>query len=143
MAIMKEASKRCARLRVDESKRQQLHSLDAVNKGTPLQAEPDKDRLARRLEAKARMVAEEGGTRAFVPNVLRGRGGPERIWGSSIDFVGVAFLERGLKAARTVGRVAFRDGRAQGSGFLVAPGLFLTNNHVLESAGACTDFVVE
>ncbi len=143
MAMMKAASKKCARLRIEEANPQQLHSLDAVHKGTPMQAEPDKDRLARRLEAKARLVAREGGTRASVPNVLRGRGGPERVWGATIDFVGVAFLERGVNAARTVGRVAFRDGRAQGSGFLIAPGLFLTNNHVLESAGACADFVVE
>ncbi len=141
--MMKESSKKSARLRIKKANPQQLHSLDAVYRGNPLRAEPDQDRLARRLEAKARLVAEEGGTRAIVPNILRGRGGARRIWGDSADFVGVAFLESGVKAARTAGRVAFRDGRAQGSGFLIAPGLFLTNNHVLESADACADFVVE
>ncbi len=51
----------------------------------------------------------------------------------------VNYLERGAAAARAICRIAMRDdlGRAQGfgTGFLVAPGLLLTNNHVLPEAG--------
>ena len=60
--------------------------------------------------------------------------GAEAAQGPTIDFVGIEFLARGRLAANTVGRVVFRSGRAQGSGFLVGPGLFLTNNHVVSSA---------
>lgn len=50
------------------------------------------------------------------------------------NFLSVEFLERGQQAARCVGRVLRRTGggaRARGTGFLVAPGLMLTNQHVL------------
>ena len=51
-----------------------------------------------------------------------------QLWISS----GVAFLERGRRAADAVGRVAFLSDAPQGTGFLVGPGLFLTNHHVIE-----------
>jgi V8-like Glu-specific endopeptidase len=58
----------------------------------------------------------------------------ERIIGTS-DLMGVAFLERGLQVARSVGRVWVNVnlGRpdAFGTGFLVSPRLLLTNHHVL------------
>src|SRR6185295_19997506 len=54
-----------------------------------------------------------------------------------------AFFDLGRAAARAVGRVARPDGSAWGSGFLVAKGLFLTNNHVIESAAQAGQFVVE
>jgi endonuclease G len=69
--------------------------------------------------------------------------GAERIYGSTIDFVSVAFLARGVKAAQAVGRVAFRDGQAQGSGVMVSDRLFLTNNHVIGSSDAADQFCVE
>jgi endonuclease/exonuclease/phosphatase family metal-dependent hydrolase len=59
------------------------------------------------------------------------------------DFLPSVFLEMGAAAARAVGRLVIRNGidysgRSQpggwkGTGFLVAPGLLLTNNHVLNS----------
>ncbi len=58
----------------------------------------------------------------------------ERIIGTS-DLMGIAFLERGLQIARSVGRVwvGVTLGRpaAFGTGFLVSPRLLLTNHHVL------------
>ncbi len=51
----------------------------------------------------------------------------------------VNYLERGATVAKAVCRIAMRDaaGRPQGhgTGFLVAPGLLITNNHVLPEAG--------
>lgn len=59
------------------------------------------------------------------------------------DFLPSVFLEMGAAAARAVGRLVIRNGidysgKSQaggwkGTGFLVAPGLLLTNHHVLNS----------
>jgi len=63
----------------------------------------------------------------------------ERVLGTN-DLIGIRFLEQGMQAARAVARVQIRDadGRAAGygSGFLVSPRLFLTNNHVLATAAS-------
>ena len=67
----------------------------------------------------------------------------EAIWGDTVDFVSVAFLERGARVARSVGRVAFRSGRAKGTGVLIGNGLFLTNNHVIETSGQADECYIE
>src|SRR5688572_19423464 len=67
---------------------------------------------------------------------------PEAVWGTA-DFIGVEFFTRGRRAANAVGRITFQSGRVQGTGFLVAPGLLLTNNHVIETAGAATTMCVQ
>ncbi|MFD1212962.1 DNA/RNA non-specific endonuclease, partial [Arthrobacter sp. GCM10027362] len=57
----------------------------------------------------------------------------ERLIGGN-NLLGVSFLETGVLAAQTVGRVHVRDrfaGRGFGTGFMVSPRLLLTNNHVL------------
>ncbi len=58
----------------------------------------------------------------------------ERLIGDS-DLVPVNYFEFGLQAARAVCRIQIRDsmgyGQGYGTGFLVAPNLLLTNNHVL------------
>lgn len=60
------------------------------------------------------------------------------------DFLSVEFFERAIVASRSVGRVLITSGggalKARGTGFMVAPGLLLTNEHVLPSeeiAGRC------
>lgn len=72
--------------------------------------------------------------------------GLERVLGTS-DFLGIAFLERGLQTAKTVGRIAIRGRTGSptgyGTGFLVGPRLLLTNNHVLTDASQAGDSVVE
>lgn len=72
--------------------------------------------------------------------------GLERVLGTT-DFLGVAFLERGLQVAKTVGRVSIRGRTGSpagfGTGFMVGPRLLMTNNHVLESSGQAADSVVE
>lgn len=62
------------------------------------------------------------------------------------DFLPSIFLEAGAAAARAVGRLVIRNGTDyagdnqpngwMGTGFLVAPGLLLTNHHVLNSPEA-------
>lgn len=60
----------------------------------------------------------------------------ERVIGRS-DLVAINYFELGLQAARAVCRIQVRDklgyGKGFGSGFLVAPNLLLTNNHVLNT----------
>lgn len=48
----------------------------------------------------------------------------------------VSYLERGAIAARAVARIAIRGpaGSGFGAGFLIAPGVLITNNHVLPDA---------
>jgi len=54
------------------------------------------------------------------------------------DLLDVGYLEGGVTAARTVGRINIRDGRGRlvgyGTGSLVSPELLLTNHHVLTDA---------
>ena len=134
-----------ARERVERSHGQTMNSLQSIANGNPLAAEPDSQRLLARLQTKALLSRDEAEAIAVGIRAVQGMsaqqreslaGGPEAIQGRTIDFVGVSFLERGLKAARAVARVAFRDGRPQGSGFMVSDRLFLTNKHVLETAAS-------
>ncbi|MFI0405795.1 DNA/RNA non-specific endonuclease [Actinomadura sp. 3N508] len=66
---------------------------------------------------------------------------------NTVDYVGVRYLDAGVAAARTVGRVNIRDegGRTvgYGSGSLVSPSLFLTNHHVLPDAGTALTSMIE
>lgn len=63
----------------------------------------------------------------------------ERLIGAS-DLMPLAYLEAGLNCAKPVCRVEVHDRRGSvvgyGTGFLVAPSLMLTNNHVLHDAQA-------
>jgi V8-like Glu-specific endopeptidase len=84
-----------------------------------------------------------------LPGPLAGEPGPdglERMMGNN-DLIGVAFLERGLQVARTVGRVwvGVSSGRPSGfgTGFLVSPRLLLTNHHVLPNATVARASLIE
>ncbi|SCL29440.1 V8-like Glu-specific endopeptidase [Micromonospora rhizosphaerae] len=70
----------------------------------------------------------------------------ERIIADTNDLQAVNFLSRGARAARTVGRIGadLRGRRVPiGTGFLVAPALLLTNNHVLPDETAAAEAVLE
>jgi endonuclease G len=70
----------------------------------------------------------------------------ERIIGTP-DFVGINYLETGVRAAHAVGRVNIRDGSGKvvgyGTGSLVAPNVLLTNHHVLSDAATAARSVIE
>jgi endonuclease G len=70
----------------------------------------------------------------------------ERILGTN-DLVDVIYLLQALNAARSVGRVVLRNraGReiGYGTGFKVAPGVLLTNHHVLETDTLAANSLVE
>jgi endonuclease G len=90
----------------------------------------DRHRLRRRMTRMGEYEAAEQLVDGDVAaaNVLERVIGPNQLFG-------IDFFERGLIAARSVARVEIRgfDQRLQGygSGVLISPRLFLTNNHVL------------
>jgi endonuclease G len=72
--------------------------------------------------------------------------GLERIIGRN-ELLGVQYLDGGLDAARSVGRIVVRLSSTRtapmGTGLLVAPGLLLTNNHVLPTPQSARGGVVQ
>ena len=82
------------------------------------------DQLQDRREFLNQCVADQQLAERFFERVLNGN-----------ELQSVNYLERGVRAARAVARVEVRtaDNRreAWGTGFLIAPGVLLTNNHVL------------
>ena len=81
--------------------------------------------------------------RGSTPSLVRV--GLERIL-SRNNLIGVEFLASALNASRSVGRVLIRSGLqvlGYGSGAMVSPRLFLTNNHVLDSAAIAAGSTVQ
>lgn len=62
---------------------------------------------------------------------------------NTCDYVSVRYLDAGVAAVRAIGRVNISRGRGYGTGFLVSPGLLLTNHHVLTSAEVAANSAVE
>lgn len=85
-----------------------------------------------------RMAGEVAG---MAPDVVL-----ERVLGNN-DLMGVAFLEEGLRVAKTIGRVWVNvvsgQPSALGTGFLVSPVLLMTNHHVLETAETARTSLIE
>lgn len=138
-----------ARARVAANKAQIEHSLQQIDAGNPLGAELDDTRRADRIVAKlgtstrdASVLSSVIGNLALMIDEAKPLGS-EAQQGPTIDFVGIDFLSRGRLAANAVGRIVLRSGRAKGTGFLVGPGLLLTNNHVIDSPGAADAMFVE
>ncbi len=143
-----------ARIRANRAEIQ--NSLRAAAAGNPFAAEPDQERRKARLQAKAfltlreaaavneqieqtdRRPTEELSSEALARAATHGPpmheapspAAAEKVWDAP-DFVSVSFLAKGARIARAVGRVAFANGRPQGSGFLIGEGLFITNHHVV------------
>jgi endonuclease G, mitochondrial len=95
-------------------------------------------------EQAAKRVASEADSRR--DNVEKIRRGPTRKILGTQDFVDVSYLEAGVGAARSVGRVVIRedgDIAGFGTGSLVSSSLLLTNHHVLPSAEVAEGSTVE
>jgi len=125
-----------ARLRIKQQGDQIKHSLDAIGAGRPGDAEPEMGRRSAVLQRRIGLGADEAMREA--PG-----SGAEKVWGKTIDFVDVAFLQRGSYAARAVARVVTRDGQGIGTGFMISPTLFLTNNHVIGSKADAADLLTQ
>jgi endonuclease G, mitochondrial len=93
-------------------------------------------------EAQSRVVVRQ----SLIEPQERDPNGRERLIGIS-DLCSINFLSRGLAAAKSVARIRVRQtsgfGEWYGTGFLAAPGLLLTNHHVLRSMDEAALAVVE
>jgi endonuclease G len=119
---------------------------EALAAGSPIAANTP-ERVQQRI---ARVMAAEGVRALVIPtpgavaapvavNVL------ERILGKN-DLMSITFLESAVRAAKTVARIRIRRGTqtvGYGTGSLVAPGVLMTNNHVLGSAGDAANSLAE
>lgn len=92
---------------------------------------------------------QEKGTRVELREQLleeRDALGLERVLGKN-NLLQINYLQRGIAAARSVCRVRIASGRAVpdgfGTGFLVAPSLLLTNEHVIPTAKIAENTTVE
>ncbi|CAA9448159.1 Serine protease, subtilase family [uncultured Rubrobacteraceae bacterium] len=136
--------------RFGRRKRQRERNRRLIREGRPLAADSPE-----RVE---RFLVRRGFGRDDVAAVVRRprRGAPieerqkrlslERVLGTN-GLMGVAFLERGLQVARSVGRVwvGVPSGRssAYGTAFLVSPRLLMTNHHVLRDPSVARESLVE
>jgi V8-like Glu-specific endopeptidase len=96
----------------------------------------DVEGVLKKIRALKKGGTDETGSNTTRPRSLEDEITKERILGDS-DFLHISYLEKGLKAAKTVGRIVIKNklGNVQGhgTGFLVSPRLLLTNNHVIAS----------
>lgn len=138
------------------------YSIEMAKMGNPLGAEQNSTRRRERLQKKNHLsprdaaaidrnvcdIAQER-VDALGEGIRSGSSRPtlkfksEQVWGDTIDFVDVSFLTRGAEVSKSVGRVAYRNGRPQGSGVLIGNGLFLTNNHVIEYPNQAAELYLE
>lgn len=120
-----------------------LDGLVAAAKAAVAEQEPrkksDKTLTAVAAAEPAQMSVEPPSRIATRMNLIN-RNDPnalERLVGSR-DIVSINFFERGLEAAKSVCRIKVLARPATpsdyGTGFLITPGLLLTNNHVLPNA---------
>ena len=145
------------RERIRQCRSDIMYSLQEIRNNNPYGGEPSFDRVTRRMQRKMHLTPSDAeilsaqvrrqssqGTAAEAGiDAERGRGGAEAVWGDTIDFVSVAFLEIGARKARSVGRVAFKSGQTNGTGVLIGQDLFLTNNHVIDSTSKAEQCVLE
>jgi endonuclease G len=94
-----------------------------VAQGRWREAEPDLTRLKRFTDRKIAKIAPAGA---------------EAIIGDTVDFQAASFLTEGAQIRRAVAYVEVNGPTSSelGSGFLISPNLFMTNNHVIVDANA-------
>lgn len=107
-----------------------------IEAGKPLEAEKP-ERLRKYAE---RLLKNVGNLPAVHGDRLR-RGTQERMIGEAEEYLSVMFIARAAIAMRSVGRIRTFD--SFGTGFLVAPGVLMTNNHVLTDPGAASRSLVQ
>jgi endonuclease G len=132
-----------------ETKRSDILRVDSVTAARAT-AEVELKRNKGPSELASEKVKQE--RKEFLGESLRETRAPEeieriyeRVLGGN-DLMPIAYLERGAIAARAVARIDLGGG-AYGTGFLIAPRVLITNNHVIgdktTAAGATANFQYE
>jgi endonuclease G len=102
---------------------------------TPEEAETPQ-RLTQRLLLTREATATPAEAQGMFERIIKGN-----------DLTGINYLEKGLRAAKSIGRIHVLDSTGEplgfGTGFLVAPGILMTNHHVLPSADTAAASFVE
>lgn len=143
-----------AKARFDARAADRRAKMDAVNSEGVLAAAGIGSAVRRALqltvaEGRAAVMPIEGAEAAPAPPAptvgLEAAPSPKRVLESIQGFNDtdqINFLEHGLRAGRSVCRLLYQ-GQPIGTGFLVAPGVMLTNHHVISDAGAAAGFVAQ
>ena len=102
---------------------------------TPEEAETPQ-RLTQRLLLTREATATPAEAQGMFERIIKGN-----------DLTGINYLEKGLRAAKSIGRIHVIDSSGEplgfGTGFLVAPGILMTNHHVLPDADIAAASFVE
>lgn len=99
-------------------------------------------RLARAAKIGALAAAPEEERIARIQHASIAEGKTYEATSGTYDIDAINFLRRGQIAARTVCRVVHR-GIPLGTGFLVAPGLVITNKHVIADVDECDGILLQ
>lgn len=98
---------------------------------------PASERLARRATRSVVIRSAARGTRAAIPPLVVVPDLAPEIISRDNDLRPIRFLQMGILAARSVGKIRISDGPeiagGDATGFMVAPGVLITNWHVLRS----------
>ncbi len=121
---------------ISDSTRADFHALVNASRDARVQ-------VADLIKAGQWLVADADAARCAAFEHRMKRGGAEAHRGETVDFLPTPFLDQGAWIGRAVGRIVVSWGGATdfGTGVLVAPGVVLTNQHVVrsaQSAGAAT-----
>jgi len=110
-------------------------TMDMIARGRGTLAETKSRLKAFTKRENARVEAEEddAGTAMAVatPEV-----GFEQQIGPTNEILSIEFFEAGLLAAKAIGRIRVMGGLKFGTGFFVAPGIVMTNHHILPDSDA-------
>jgi len=111
--------------------------VDTLLKG--VRVDEEREATAQQVEARRlaiqRDVADPLAARVRLERILKGN-----------DLSDISYLEQGLAAGRPVCRIVLRKNGSlvgYGTGFLVAPGVLMTNEHVFEDASAVRESVAQ
>lgn len=144
-----EAISNSIKKRMLETMPEQMDSFTKIREGRPMEAEYDFERKLAFIQKQVD-VNDEVATRIAsyenpetLPVVEAVKKKAELIQGATIDFMGIHFLDLAKAASRSVGRVIFKDERPQGSGFMISPFLFITNNHVIPTKEDAKQFLLQ
>src|SRR5262245_29166370 len=94
-----------ARKRIQAEIKQIRHSVAAIEDGRPGDAETDESRKEQVYQARTGVPLAEARRMVAQPEE-----GAERRFGKTVDFVDVAFFERGMRASHAVARIITKDG---------------------------------
>lgn len=121
-----QATQNTVRSKISASRVERAHVRTMVAKGQWTRADKDEERANAVLMKKL------------------ARGGPEALQGVANDLQPIAFMTEGAAVRRAIAKVVVDSDtyHEEGSGFLVSPAVFITNQHVMRDIAASQQAVV-